>query len=379
VLRPNAISSRIEECNVEGPEAPTSPAPLTYPYHPPQTGAGLVDITPEIKWFRMPMPYALDHVNIYLLRVDGGWLIVDTGLDAPGAREIWEEVFSGPLRGEKVVGVCCTHYHVDHLGLAGYLTERWRVPLFITYEEYFTLLGWPDNLEEVPWQHAQFFQRAGFPQELLQQTLVMFRFSSFISPMPLSFVRLQEGCAFPVGDDWRVIVGGGHSPEHALLFSADRKILVSGDQLLPTISTNVSVSVTNPEDDPLGRWFASLDRLAEIPDDVLVLPGHGLPFFGARRRVEELRGHHEQRFQVILEACASSELSAYELVQALYSSPLSDFDLQLALGECLAHLRYLVTRRGLAYRLDGYGVNRYRCSQESIGLRDESVSGHATC
>lgn len=350
-----------------GPDRDESCAlPLTPPvlqYDSPRPQVDLVDITPEIKRLRMPMPYALDHVNVYLLRVEGGWLIFDTGLDSPATRTIWEEVFSGPLRGEPVVGVCCSHYHLDHLGLAGYLTERWRVPLFITYEEYFSMRGWPDNLEEVPWQHAEFFQRAGFPHELLQQTLVMFRFSHHISPMPPSFIRLQEGSQIPIrGCDWRVIIGRGHSPEQALLFSADRGILISGDQLLPGISSNVSVSVVNPGDEPLSHWFASLDRLAEIPDHVLVLPGHEQPFRGARKRVQELRDHHESRFRMISDACADREPSAYELVRIMYPGPLGEFDLQLALGECLAHVRYQVSRGGLRERLDGAGVNRYRCA-----------------
>lgn len=334
-------------------------AALIYPYeHPPARGE-LIEITPEIKWLRMPMPYALDHVNVYLVRTPGGWLVVDTGLNSPQTREIWDELLGGPLRTEKVVGVHCTHYHVDHLGLAGYLTERWRVPLFMTYEEYYTLRGWPESLDAVPWQHADFFQRAGFPRELLAQTLVMFEFGGEISPMPLSFVRLQDRCAHPLDEGWRVMVGRGHSPEHALLFSRGKKVLISGDQLLPTISTNVSVSVMNPEDDPLSHWLASLERLAAIPDDVLVLPGHGLPFYGARRRVAELQAHHRQRFQMIMDTCAERELSAYELVKVLYSVPLGDFDLQLALGECLAHVRYLARRGRLESRLDCEGVNRY--------------------
>ena len=156
------------------------------------------------------------------------------------------------------------------------------------------------------------------------------------------------------------MIGRGHSPEQALLYAADRALLLSGDQLLPRISTNVSVSPVNPEDEPLSHWLATLDRLAAIPDDVLVLPGHGLPFRGARARVAELFGHHERRFQVLLDACTGREPSAYELTGILYPIPLSDFDLQLALGECLSHLRLLVSRGRLAERLDPDGVVRYR-------------------
>ena len=357
----------MDKVRAELPATKSRQTSLTFPFPSPQSHAEPVDVAPGIKWLRLPMPYALDHVNVYLLRVEKGWLVVDTGLDSPGTRAIWEEVFAGPLLGETVVGVCCTHYHVDHVGLAGYLTERWRVPLFMSYEEYFTLRGWPMDLQEVPWQHAEFFQRTGFPKELLPQSLLMFDFSGQISPLPPSFISLQDGSPLPIaGDDWRVITGGGHAPEHALLYSAQQGILISGDQLLPRISTNVSVSVVNPEDEPLSRWFASLDRLAEIPDDTLVLPGHGLPFRGAQTRVEELRCHHDRKFQFILEACAARHLSVFELVQMMYPDPLSDFDLQLALGESLAHVRHLLSSGRLKGRFDEHGVIRYRSAPVSI-------------
>ena len=337
---------------------------MTYPFSAPQTAAEVVDISPDIKWLRLPMPYALNHVNVYLLRVDTGWLLIDTGLDSPEIRAIWEDVMSGPFKGETVVGIYCTHYHVDHAGLAGYLSERWQVPLFMSYKEYFTLRGWPMDLQQVHWQHAAFFRRAGLPDELLPGTLVMFDFSKEISPLPPSFARLREGDLLAVaGGDWRIMTAEGHSPEHAMLFSAQRLLLFSGDQLLPRITSNVSVSVVNPHDEPLSLWLASQDRLAEIPDDVLVLPGHGLPFRGAKARVEELHHHHDERFRLILEACADAALSAYELVPILYQRALGDFDLQLALGECLSHLYCLLSRGRLTEQLDGEGVVRYRSTR----------------
>jgi glyoxylase-like metal-dependent hydrolase (beta-lactamase superfamily II) len=339
------------------PELPT----LTFPFSAPPAAADVTDISADIKWLRLPMPYALDHVNVYLLRVENGWLLIDTGLDSPATRAIWEDVFSGPFKGETLVGIYCTHYHVDHAGLAGYLAERWRVPLFMSYEEYFTLRGWPMDLQEVHWQHAEFFLRAGLPNEILPRTLVMFDFSREISPPPPSFVRLREGSPLAMaGGDWRIMTCEGHSPEHALLFSAQRATLFSGDQLLPRITSNVSVSVVNPHDEPLSCWLTSLDRLTELSDEVLVLPGHGLPFRGARMRVEELRRHHEEKFREIQEACADAPLSAYELMQILYPRTLSDFELQLALGECLAHLHYLRSRGRLTERAVGEGVIRYR-------------------
>ncbi len=356
-----SIEQKFENVETDTAESAPCLTMLDFPHPPPQSRAELVDITAEIKWLRMPMPYDLDHVNIYLIRAEEGWVIVDTGMDTTETRSIWEEVFAGPLRGEKVAGIFCTHFHVDHMGLAGYLAERWRAPLLASYQEYFSLRGWPTNLKEVPWQHAEFFKQAGFPAEKLAQVLTMFHFSDYISPPPPSFIRLREGCRFPFGGgDWQVIIGQGHSPEPALLFSSGQKILVSGDQLLPRITTNISVSAVNPEDEPLSRWFASLDRLSEMPDDTLVLPGHGLPFRSVKTRVTELFTHHERKFAVILDTCAGQDFSVYELVRTFYPNPLSEFDMQLAMGECLAHVRYLLVRGQLSAKLDRHGVIRYR-------------------
>jgi glyoxylase-like metal-dependent hydrolase (beta-lactamase superfamily II) len=343
------------------------PTVLSFPYPAPQSEAELVDIAPGLKWLRLAMPFALDHVNVYLLRAEQGWLVVDTGLDSSRSREVWEQVFSGALKGETVVGVCCTHYHVDHVGLAGDLTDRWRAPLLMSYQGYFTLRGWPMDLKEVPWQHAEFYKKAGYPEELLEKSLVMFDFSQHISPLPPSFIRLENERPLPVaGLDWQVLMGEGHAPQHVMLYSAKQGILVSGDQLLPRISTNVSVSLVDPEDEPLSRWLASLDRIAELPDDILVLPGHGLPFRGAKTRIGELRGHHQRQFGVLTKACADRRLSAYELMQIMYPYPLNDFDLQLALGECLAHLRYLLSRGRLQGKPDEQGMIRYQSTATPV-------------
>lgn len=346
---------------------------LIYPFGTPPAAGEMIEISAGVQWLRLPMPYALDHVNVYLLRVEQGWLLIDTGLDSPETRAIWEDFFSGPFKGETVVGIYCTHYHVDHAGLAGYLAERWRAPVFMSYQEYFTLRGWPMDLPQVHWQHAEIYRKAGLPDELLSGTLVMFDFSREISALPASFVRLREGSPLAMaGDDWRIMTGEGHSPEHALLFSGQRATLFSGDQLLPRITSNVSVSVVNPHDEPLSRWLASLDRLAGLSDEVLVLPGHGLPFRGAKKRVEEMKLHHEEKFQVIHDACAGAPASAYELVHILYPRVLSDFDLQLALGECLAHLHYLLSARRLKETLGKDGVNRYRSIPPSVGANHHS-------
>jgi len=343
--------------NLEPSDDELSHDKLSFPFTPPRSWGDLVDVAPGIKWFRQPMPYSLNHVNVYLLQGDEGWLILDTGLDSPKTRGIWEDLFSGPLKGEKVIGVYSTHHHIDHIGLAGYLTERLRVPLYMTFKEYFSLRGWPANLKEVPWQHVDLCHKIGLPKAICEQSLVLYDFNDVISTPPLSFRQLKDGAALPVlGGDWRVMVGEGHAPELAMLYSAQQKILISGDQLLPRISSNVSVSPVNPDDEPLSAWFNSLDRLAEIPDDVLVLPGHGLPFRSAKRRVAELREHHDQRIKFILDNCAVRGFSVFELMQAMYPEPLNDFNMQLALGEAMAHVNYLLANSRLLGNVNSDGV-----------------------
>lgn len=307
------------------------------------------------------MPSTLDHVNVYLLRCETGWLIIDTGLDSPEARATWEDIFTGALRGEPVIGVLSTHYHVDHTGLVGFLTESRRIPLYMTYGEYFTLRGWPVDTQEVAWQHAEFYRQVGLPEELLPRTLLMFDFARQISRVPPAFNRLHGGCPLPVaGGDWQVRIGRGHSPEMALLFSARQRILIAGDQLLPRISSNVSVSIVDTEDEPLSRWLTSLGDLAELPEDTLVLPSHGLPFRGIHTRLAELRAHHDHQLQVVLTSCGERPASTYELSQVMYPFPLPDFNLLLAIGECLAHIRYLLSIGRLCDTLDDQGVLRYR-------------------
>lgn len=343
------------------PESDHALPPLSFPILSPQTGTALVDVGPGVKLLRMPMPWALDHVNLYLLQGEAGWVIVDTGMNTPEARNTWDDVFNGPLAGERIAAVLCTHFHADHVGLAGYLADRWQAPLLMSHGEYFTQRGWPLELAEVPWQHAGFYRQAGYPEELLQQTLVMFRFSKLMLPLPPAFSRLRDGGRIPfAAGDWQVIIGSGHSPEHVLLYSPERAMLISGDQLLPRITTNVSVSAVDPDDEPLSRWLASLDRLAELPDDLLVLPAHGLPFCGIRSRVAELRTHHDHQLKKVLDDCGARPASAFELAQAMFPMPLSDFNLVLALGECLAHIRYLLSRGRLEGFLDEMGVMRYR-------------------
>jgi glyoxylase-like metal-dependent hydrolase (beta-lactamase superfamily II) len=295
------------------------------------------------------------------LKSGEGWLIVDTGPATAEAIAIWELLFSGPLAGVRIYGVVCTHFHADHSGLARMLCERTGAPLLMTPREYFWRLAWPGILSEMPDEHAAFYREAGYPTALIHEANDFFTTLAMVQPMPLSFRRLREHDLLPKTDeDWEVLIGHGHSPEHAMLYCAERSVLISGDQLLPTISTNISVTAIDPTAEPLSEWLASLHRLLSIPDDTLVLPAHGLPFVGIGVRVAQLQAHHALTLSKTLSVCAHQSCSAYQVSKSLFPKSMNGISHVLALGESLAHLHHLVRRGELSSTLDQFGVRKFQ-------------------
>ncbi len=314
-------------------------------------------------WLRMPLPFSLNHINLWLLRDEGGWVIVDTGVDTKTSRNIWHEVFDGELRREPVTHVIVTHLHPDHSGCAHWLTQEFGVDLWMTREEYLlcrTLIG--DTGKPAPEEGIRFYRAAGFTNEQLEVYKANFgMFGKFVRDMPQSYKRMQDGDVLGfAGHDWEVIVGRGHSPEHACLYDAERNILISGDQLLPTISPNVSVWPTEPQADPLREFLDSIDRLENrLPEDVLVLPAHGKPFRGAHVRLGQLRKEHMDRLQLLLENGAQPR-RAVDVFGDLFGAAINDGNRIMATGEALAHLHCLVNTGDMAVERDGDGVNWFR-------------------
>ncbi|MBU6257441.1 MAG: MBL fold metallo-hydrolase [Burkholderiales bacterium] len=339
-------------------------AGLSYPFAAPAADGSAVEVAPGLLWLRMPMPMALDHINVYLLQADEGWFIVDTGLDTPTTREIWRAVIArlpGP-----VAGVVCTHFHYDHAGLAAWLSETHDVPLWMTHGEYYMLRATaaplPDPLPPLQQRH---YDRSGMPPERQRAMLAALRRDGYSPAVPQAFRRLRDGDVLQIGARrWRIVVGEGHSPEHACLYADADRILLAGDQLLPRISSNVLVMPIEPDADPLSLWLASLRRLEALAPDTLVLPSHDEVFSGLHARTRALDEHHREklaRLQSIVAEAGSCR--AFEAMLALFPRLKGPVDDVLALGETLAHLAWLV-RRGLL-RCDGGagvgagGVQRY--------------------
>ena len=316
-----------------------------------------------IHWLRMPLPFALDHINLWLVEDDDGWAVVDTGIHSGTSRKIWRNTIADVMGDKPINHVVVTHLHPDHVGCAGWLTDEFDIDLWMTRDEYLlcrVLVA--DTGRDAPDEGTGFYHAAGFPAEAMHRYEEMFgMFGKFVAPLPEAYRRLKEGDRLTfAGHTWDVLVGRGHSPEHACFLDVERNLFVSGDQLLPTISSNVSVYPTEPEANPLKDWLYSLRTLkASLPNDVLVLPAHGKPFRGAHERLDALIDEHVLGLEKLLDHCKEPR-RAVDAFPALFKSRITDSNLMMATGESLAHLNYLIDDGSLVSESDSDGVNWYQ-------------------
>ena len=338
---------------------------LTYPFgrRAPETGE-LITVAEGVAWARLPMPGSLKHINIWLLEDEGGIAVVDTGLDIAPCREAWEALLAGPLAGRAISRVICTHFHPDHIGLAGWLTERFSGPLWMTGEEWlFARMLTADVRDAPPAEAFAYWRAAGWDDARIEAEAGKGwgRFASVVSPLPVSFVRMRDGDTLPIGDrEWRVVVGNGHCPEHACLVDEAGGLMIAGDQVLPKITSNVSLSLSEPEGDPLGDWLASIAKLKRLPAELFVLPSHGEPFTGLHARLDALDRGHRERLDA-LHAHLSEPRRAVDCFATLFGRKIDDKVIGLATGEALAHLRRLEVE-GRAVRDVQDGVHWYRAA-----------------
>ncbi len=333
---------------------------LTYPFAELPALGEAIPVAPGVLWIRLPMPIALNHINVFAIEDGEGWLIVDTGLAIEETRGLWEAILAGPLGGRPVTRVICTHMHPDHIGLAGWLCERFDAPLLMTRLEYVTArMLVSDTGKTAPKAGEDFYCAAGWDETQIETYRREFgRFGMAVSPMPAGYTRISEGDRISIGgQDWRVVVGEGHSPEHACLWRQSDDVVLGGDQILPRISSNVSVWPTEPEGDPLGDWLDSLERMKTVlPEGALILPSHGEPFYGVHTRLDALIRGHETSLKR-LERSLKAPKRAVDVFGSLFARPIGDGVRGMATGESIAHLNYLA-RQGRAERTrDADGVD----------------------
>ena len=339
-------------------------ATLVFPHTQPPVPGTLIDIAPGVQWFRLPLPYRLDHVNIYLIKDADGWTVLDTGLGTDACRTVWESVLSGPLAGQRLTSMIVTHYHPDHVGLAGWLAERFGLPLFMPRPEYLYSLA----LQYAPGDlgsdmHRPFYRRHGLSPEVTEGVLSRgHEYLRRTTGVPTTYHRIKHGDSLGIGArPFQVITGGGHALEQAMLYRSDERLFFAADQVIARISPNVSVHAMEPDLDALGIYLRSLAGLRDsVAPDVLVLPGHGLPFYGLHKRIDELTEHHAQRCAAIANACRLQPLSVAEIVPVLFQRELDEHQTGFAFGEVLAHVNHMLNGEQLVLETDRDGTDRYR-------------------
>ncbi|MDN3922625.1 MBL fold metallo-hydrolase [Roseateles violae] len=329
---------------------------------------GVLELAPGLRWVRMGLPFALDHINLWMLRdeIDGqpGWTLVDSGICNDATKAAWEQVFASHLDGLPVLRLIVTHFHPDHMGLAHWLTERWNCRLWISATDFnLARLASGSTVGMGGETAAAFFAGHGLSDE---ESLAKIRgrasyYPSMVPAVPSSFRRLMNGQRLEIGGHaWTCIAGYGHAPEHMSLHCEALGLLISGDMVLPRISTNVSVVDVEPEADPLSLYLDSLSRMLALPADTLVLPSHGKPFRGLHARVDQLQAHHEERLADVLAACRAKPCHAAELLDLLFKRQLDLHQTTFAMGESVAHLNALWLAGRLTRRRDpADGIYRF--------------------
>ncbi len=335
---------------------------VTYADFPVPQPRELTTLSDGVFWLRMPLPFELDHINLYLLEDSDGWLIVDTGVGGDITREHWEAIFTSHLGDKPVKGIIVTHMHPDHFGQAGYLSDRWRAPLLMSFAEYAMgrALSAPPS-QAGQWPAEDYYRRAGLNSEQIESRKNYDGgFASLMEPVPRAFKRLQHGQSLDINDHrWQVMIGRGHSPEHVSLYCEDLQILISGDHILPAITPNISVFAIEPENNPLADYLDTLPQFAELPAETLVLPAHNRPFTGLHQRVAYMRDHHMQKLDALLQSCQEPQ-TALALVPAMFKRKLDQQQMMFALGECLSHLNYLLAQDKIERTESETGAYLYR-------------------
>ncbi|MDH3738042.1 MAG: MBL fold metallo-hydrolase [Alphaproteobacteria bacterium] len=322
-------------------------------------------VAPGIFWLRMPLPFRLNHINLWLLEDGDGWTLVDTGMAMEAARDAWHRIIDEHLGGQPIKRIIVTHFHSDHAGLAGWLTDRFGSQLWMSNLEWRRtrlLAGGPDPA----WSNDVFsyFHQAGCPEAMITETHSLWSgYNSRMSPTPDLHTTLSDGMTFDIGGrSWRVLIGRGHAPEHVSLYSEDLDVLIAGDQVLPRISPNVSLFPGDGGDNPLGDFLVTTESFrAQLPDTALVLPSHNEPFYGLHYRLDQLASHHDERLDQMADLCGEPS-TGYGVSRQSFSPDLDGLQASLALTETMAHLNHLICLGRINRQTRNDGVWLHACA-----------------
>jgi glyoxylase-like metal-dependent hydrolase (beta-lactamase superfamily II) len=328
--------------------------------HIPEPGE-VYEITPGIQWIRMPLPFLLNHINLWMIEEEDGWVLIDTGINDERTKEIWRDIFGRVLNGKPLSRLVCTHAHPDHIGLGGWIHEEYGAELVITREEWAfgRMISMGATKDEKT--YFDYFRRIGCDEENLNDLgSHILTADELYHDVPRRYERMRDGSTITIaGKQWEVIVGLGHAVEHACLYCQELDVLIAGDQVLPKITPTIMVHAPEPEADPLKDFLDSNEKLRRLPDTVTVLPSHNRPFTGLHARLDQYIAHHDERLDVVLNAC-DKPLSGMEVAGVLFTRELDFHGKFFASGEAMAHIRHLEYQGKLSRSIDTDGVERYQ-------------------
>lgn len=338
-------------------------SPLVYPFPQPPQPEHLIEVAPGVLWFRLALPFALNHVNLYLVADAAGWVLIDTGLGNRGTQKAWESLLAGPLAPYPISRIVVTHFHPDHVGAVGWLVQRLAVPIYMSATEYLQAMNThlSPGAMEAPHYRAFYLEHGLEPETVENVVTKGHEYLRLVSGLPPTYRRLIAGDTLRIGTrTFEVLTGGGHSAEQVMLLSRPDRLFLAADQVLAQITPNVSVSAVDPTGDPLGIYMRSLRALQEtVPADVLVLPGHQLPFRGLHARIDELIAHHHVRCGEIAAACRIAPRSTAELIGVVFKRALDPHQIGFAFSEILAHVNFMLRSGDLVEAGRAGGVIRY--------------------
>lgn len=329
---------------------------LIYPFEDTPDGDRVIKVADGVLWARIPLPWSLDHINVYLFDEGDSWTLVDTGSKGERGRNAWHALEEKALDGKPIKHVIATHMHPDHLGLAGWIADRHGARFSITQGEYMLAQHlWNGASKDFPEEELDFLFRNGVSRSY-EEKIRSAGFGNFkkgVHALPYSYSRMEDGSLISFGGrQWQVVIGRGHSPEHACLDCLDEPMFISGDQVLPQITSNVSVYAREPLANPLAHWLTSLDRMRGLKGDQLVLPSHGRVFRGLKERLNSLIHSHESKLRRLHDWCKETS-TPVETFPALFRRKITGFDFFMALGEAIAHLHLLESIGVLERSFDG--------------------------
>ncbi|MEC5425207.1 MBL fold metallo-hydrolase [Virgibacillus sp. C22-A2] len=288
----------------------------------------------NLKLVKLDLPFRLNHVNCFIAEGENGWKVIDAGLHNKQTVKRWED----ELAGKEVTDILVTHYHPDHFGYVGALQEKTGAKVSMTkIDEANGMQSWQDaSIRKLKDNYIL----AGIPNEIsAEMTSNTNEFTPLVTPYPEVDHYFQEGEMVNLGSyDYEVIFTPGHSDGMVVFYNKEKNMLLSTDHILPKITPNISYWF-HGDPNPLGSYLQSLDKIKKLDVD-FVIPSHGEPFYGANKRIDEIKSHHEDRLIQTVEGVRSGG-TVYDTCQKLFQKKLTIHEMRFAIGETLAHLEFL--------------------------------------